>query len=313
MVTSMQSLNTVTLHYLQAFVLSAELGSISAAARALGKRQSQVSGWVQDLEAELALDLFIRSGNSLQLSQAGDTLLPLAQHTLAQSSRLQAAAQALLQHQKLVLHVGIAPHIPHAILTDAIVGFIQQQPQVQIRLSTHNEVQLNTGLLDGTFDMLVLHESAELNCSRYDYCRVGHYDEVMVARAGHPLAGKASVNAADLTPFRELICANDYKPSFDESGYSGHFSLIGDFHTLCQVLLKTDCIALLPALMVRSFLQQGSFVALPLNQELSAIRRRIELRWPLGSQHNQLIHGWLTLVQQALSSPDSDTQSGRLT
>lgn len=309
----MQPLNTVTLHYLQAFVLSAELGSISAAARALGKRQSQVSGWIQDLEAELALELFIRSGNSLHLSQSGETLLPLAQHTLAQSSRLQAAAQALLQHQKLILHVGIAPHIPQAILTDAIVGFIRQQPQVQIRLSTHHEAQLNAGLQDGTFDMLVLHESIELHSSRYDYCRIGSYDEVMVARAGHPLAGKRLVNAADLAPFRELICADNYEPSFDESGYSGHFSLIDDFHTLCHVLLKTDCIALLPVLMVNSFLQQGSFVSLPLSQELSTIRRRIELRWPLGSQHNQLIHCWLTLVQQALSSPDSGTPPGRST
>lgn len=305
---SMQFLNTVTLHYLQAFVLSAELGSISAAARALGKRQSQVSGWVQDLETELALELFIRSGNSLQLSQAGETLLPLAQHTLAQSGRLQAAAQALLQHQKLVLHIGVAPHIPQALLTDAVVGFIKLQPQVQIRLSTHDETLLNAGLLNGTFDMLLQHESIELHSSRYEYCRIGHYDEVMVARAHHPLAGKGAVNAADLAPFRELICAEDYEQSMDESGYSGHFSLISDFQTLCQVVLKTDCIALVPTLLVESYLQQGCLVTLPLSQELSIIRRRLELRWPLGSQHNFLIQCWLTLVRQALNNAGSGTQ-----
>ncbi|WP_164852336.1 LysR family transcriptional regulator [Rheinheimera riviphila] len=307
----MQSLNTLTLHYLQAFVLSAELGSVSAAARALGKRQSQVSSWVQELEAELAIELFSRSGNSLQLSAAGATLLPLAQHTLAQSGRLQAAASALQQHQILVLKVGVALHIPQPILTEAIVSFIQQQPQVQIHLCTKNESLLMEGLLNREFDMVLLHESVELHNSRYDYCRVGHYDEVMVARAGHPLAAQHKVSPADLAPFRELICATDHQQQLEESGYSGHFSLIDDFSTLRTVLLNTDSIALLPRILIQNDLQQGMLVPLPLSFELSPIRRRLELRWPLGGQHHQLVGCWLALVQQTLSNLHSDTPLGR--
>jgi DNA-binding transcriptional LysR family regulator len=305
----MQSLNTLTLHYLQAFVLSAELGSISAAARALGKRQSQVSSWVQDLEAELAIELFSRSGNSLQLSAAGATLLPLAQHTLAQSGRLQAAASALHQHQQLELKVGVALHIPQPILTAAIVSFMGQYPQIQIRLSTHAETELTSGLLQGKFDMVLLHESVELHNSRYDYCRVGHYDEVMVVRAGHPLAAQQQIGPAELAPFRELICAPDHQQSLEESGYSGHFSVIDDFNTLRAVLLKTDSFALLPRLLVDNDLLHGSMQPLSLCYELSPIRRRLELRWPLGSQHHKLIASWLTLVKQTLSATDSSTLS----
>lgn len=303
----MQSLNTITLHYLQAFVLSAELGSISAAARALGKRQSQLSGWIQDLEAELNLELFTRSGNSLQLSPDGNTLLPLAQHALAQSNRLQATAYALQQHQQLVLVVGVAPHIPQQLLTDAIVSFMQEQPQVQMRIRTHSEEILIQGLSEGVFDVVLLHESIELHNSRYDYCRVGYYDEVFVVRSSHPLAGKPSVGVAELAPFRELIWAEDYQQSADESGYSGHSSQIADFSTLKGVLLKTDCVALLPTLMVASGIDQGQLTLLRVNNELSTIRRRLELRWPLGSQHKTLISCWLRLVCQTLNNPDSDT------
>lgn len=303
----MQSLNTITLHYLQAFVLSAELGSISAAARALGKRQSQLSGWITDLEAELNLELFTRSGNSLQLSPDGHILLPLAQHTLAQSNRLQAAAYALQQHQQLVIVIGVAPHIPQQLLTDAIVGFMQDQPQVQIRISTHSEEVLTQGLIEGVFDVVLLHESIELHNSRYDYCRVGYYDEVFVVRSSHPLAGKQSVGVEELAPFRELIWAQDYQQSADESGYSGHSSQIADFSTLKGVLLKTDCVALLPTLMVASGIHQGQLALLRVNNELSTIRRRLELRWPLGSQHKTLISCWLRLVCQTLNNPDSDT------
>lgn len=303
----MQMLSTMTLHYLQAFVLSAELGSISAAARALGKRQSQLSGWIQDLEAELNLQLFTRSGNSLQLSPDGHTLLPLAQHALAQSNRLQAAAYALQQHQQLVLVIGVAPHIPQQLLTDAIVGFMQEQPQVQIRIRTHNEEILTQGLAERVFDMVLLHESIELHHSRYDYCRVGYYDEVFVVRSSHPLAGQPSVGVADLAPFRELIWAEDYQQSANESGYSGHYSQIADFSTLKGVLLKTDSVALLPTLMVASSIEQGQLAILRVNHELSTIRRRLELRWPLGSQHKTLISSWLRWVCQTLNNQDSDT------
>lgn len=307
----MQSLNTFSIHYLQAFVLSAELGSISAAARALGKRQSQLSGWIADLEAELNLELFTRTGNSLQLSPDGHTLLPLAQHTVAQSNRLQAAAHALQQHKQLVLVIGVAPHIPQQLLTDAIVGFMQQQPQVQVRISTQSEEVLTQGLVERVFDVVLLHESIELHNSSYDYCRVGYYDEVFVVRSNHPLAAKPSVGVADLAPFRELIWAEHYQQSADESGYSGHSSQIADFSTLKGVLLKTDCVALLPALMVAADIQAGQLASLQVNSELSTMRRRLELRWPLGSQHKTIINNWLSLVCQTLNNQDSDTPPDR--
>jgi DNA-binding transcriptional LysR family regulator len=302
----MQSLNTFSLHYLQAFVLSAELGSISAAARVLGKRQSQLSGWISDLEAELNLELFTRTGNSLQLSSDGHTLLPLAQHAVAQSNRLQAAAHALQQHKQLVLVIGVAPHIPQQLLTNAIVGFMQEQPQVQVRIITQSEEDLTQGLVERVFDMVLLHESIELHNSSYDYCRVGYYDEVFVVRSNHPLAAKPSIGVVDFAPFRELIWAENYQQSTDESGYSGHSSQIADFSTLKGVLLNTDCVALLPALMVAPEIQEGQLALLHMNTELSTMRRRLELRWPLGSQHKTIISSWLRLVCQTLNNLDSD-------
>lgn len=310
--------NTLTLHYLQAFVLTAELGSVSAAARALGKRQSQVSLWVQELEIELAQSLFIRSGNSLQLSAAGQSLLPLAQHTLAQSTRLQAAAAALRQQHSLVFHIGVARHIPQPLFAEAIARFIALHPQVQLRVTTHSEDYLQDQLAEGGFDLILVHESLTQHSSSYDYCRVGYYDEVMVVRTGHPLlqqpgsgahlaAGDATgvtqhFSSADLAPYRELVCSAESPATLDESGYSGQFSLLDDFPTLRAVLCRTDSLALLPLVLVQADLDAGLLQMLPLAQERSTIRRRLELRWPLGSQHQPLTACWLALLQQTLTN-----------
>jgi len=59
----------------RAFLASAEAGSLSAAARALGQTQPTLSRQVAALEADLGVTLFERTGRTLSLSQSGLQLL----------------------------------------------------------------------------------------------------------------------------------------------------------------------------------------------------------------------------------------------
>ncbi len=62
----------VSLDQLQAFVAAAEAGSFSGAARVLRKAQSAVSTQVANLETDLGLALFNRTGRNPILTPAGD-------------------------------------------------------------------------------------------------------------------------------------------------------------------------------------------------------------------------------------------------
>ena len=75
---------------IEAFVKTAENGSFANAAIALGMRRSTVSAAVSALEDELAIHLFQRSGNSLQIT-------PIAQSLLADSQRLLQSANRIRQ------------------------------------------------------------------------------------------------------------------------------------------------------------------------------------------------------------------------
>jgi DNA-binding transcriptional LysR family regulator len=55
----------MNLQGMRALLLTAELGSVSAAARRMGKRLSQVSQWLSNLELDLGLTLFERTQNQL--------------------------------------------------------------------------------------------------------------------------------------------------------------------------------------------------------------------------------------------------------
>ena len=67
---------------LLAFAEAALLGSFTAAARKLGKRQSTVSEAIANLEIDLGVQLFDRSTRTPTLTDAGRALLPQVQRAL---------------------------------------------------------------------------------------------------------------------------------------------------------------------------------------------------------------------------------------
>ena len=76
----------------QSFLAVAETGSLSAAARELGRSQPTLGRQVQALETDLGVSLFDRHARGLKLSAAGQQLLPMAQQMLAAMRQLSLAA-----------------------------------------------------------------------------------------------------------------------------------------------------------------------------------------------------------------------------
>lgn len=96
----------------KAFVLAAQLGSVSAAARQLSKRQPQVSQWIAELEVDLGVKLFERGANQVELSLAGEHLLPRAILALSQWDQFSSSAAHFSTYQKGVICLGVESHIP---------------------------------------------------------------------------------------------------------------------------------------------------------------------------------------------------------
>src|SRR5690606_3815831 len=93
---------------LQAFALAANCGSLSAAARRLGKSQSTVSEAVARLELDLGVELFERGPRRLLLTEAGSNLLVHAEEVLAASDRLTRHAASLASGQEAKLTLALS-------------------------------------------------------------------------------------------------------------------------------------------------------------------------------------------------------------
>lgn len=132
----------MTIAQLRAFLAAARTGSFTAAARELGVSQPTVSELVSRLEEESQLALFVRAGRRLELTVAGQELLPWAQRTV---EGMDGARQCLDDVRGVaggVASVGVLRNAPFYFLSDLAAQFLESRPGVRLRLVGLNSVDV---------------------------------------------------------------------------------------------------------------------------------------------------------------------------
>lgn len=122
----------------RAFVLTADSGSLSAAARRLGLTQPTLSRQVAELEASLGVTLFERVGKRLVLTESGLTLLD---HARAMSSAAEAMALAAAGRAEDVrgrVSISATDAVSVYLLPDIVERLRGKAPQVTIVLVASN-------------------------------------------------------------------------------------------------------------------------------------------------------------------------------
>ncbi|WP_028862850.1 LysR family transcriptional regulator [Psychromonas aquimarina] len=276
----------MNIQHLKAFVLANQLGSISAAAKSMGKRQSQVSQWIANLEIDLGAALFERTGNSTHLSEQGQTLLPMIVHTLSQAEKLSACAQALCSNEPVTLRLGIDNFIPPSSLHRALVSALTELP-VNIEVSSDERRVLTEQLQDKSLDIALLSEGEALHYNDYEYCRLGCYRDILVVGRGHVLSQQAAVTTEMLSEFRELIWTREEITEDNEPGYSSCYGTFSDLSTLLAVLKSGIGYAFLPQDMIKTELDGQELSLLQTDFEQKQITRRVELLWQPGLQQTR--------------------------
>lgn len=165
--------------------------NLTEAAQTLRASQSGVSRQIRDLEQELGIELFVRSGKRLTgLTPPGDHLLPIIERVLAESRNLREAGQSFLSQQQGVLSLATTHSQARYALPAAVQAFRSRFPGVTLQLHQGSPKQVAQMLLDGEVDVGIATEALS------DYpqllvlpCRC--WNHVVIAPIGHPLLGGA--------------------------------------------------------------------------------------------------------------------------
>src|SRR6476646_7110837 len=142
--------STVELRHLRYFAAVAEAENIlRAATQKLHVSQPAVSRQIRDLEDELGVQLFERTGKAVSLTDAGRVFLREARTVLERTDEAVKNVRAFAQTGETELHVGYSPLPGAQIMPAALRAFQQAMPRVHVRLHDWSSEQIAVGLREG--------------------------------------------------------------------------------------------------------------------------------------------------------------------
>lgn len=202
----------LSLQQLKYFVVCAELGSFSAAARKLGKAQSVVSQAISNLEVDLELPLFDRSTRKPMLTKQGVKLLAHAQATLIQSQELESAAVALSTGDESELTIVVDPALLQPKLYQLLENFCLRYPATNLILNVTNsdEIPRVVEQQNAQFGLMLIDGSMPTGV---ELGLLGHLPFYVVVHPNHPLTQLSSVTRAELAKYRQLLVRSAEKKS----------------------------------------------------------------------------------------------------
>lgn len=194
----------MNLFYLRYFVTLAHVRHYTKAAEQLCIAQPSLSHAITQLEKELGLPLFEKSGRKTTLTRFGEEFLTCAEHTLSTLDAGVASMQRSARGEGLI-RLGLLRTLGVEFIPRLAAGFLKENPELDIQFTFHTGVtqHLLEGLAARKFDLVFSSEPP----GKYNYTAipVQKQELVLITPKTHPLAASASVDLAETIPYPQIF------------------------------------------------------------------------------------------------------------
>lgn len=261
-----------TMAQLRAIAAFAAAGSFSGAARALGQTEPSVQRAAREVERLLGVALFEGTYRSLHLTPAGQTLAEHASLALREiaAARAELRERAGLYDGRLV--VGTLPLARTRLVPEAVLRLLARHPEARIEIVDGPYETLVQALRMGACDLIVGALRADRRPSGLAETVLFEDDLAILARAGHPLAGRP-LAGPELAAFPWVLPRQDtpsraiFEALRRERGVmrpgAGHVET-GSLVALRGILLGSDAVTILSPRQVEYEIGQGLLTVLDL-------------------------------------------------
>ena len=149
---------------LRALMSAVELGSLKAAAEALGCTQSAVSHMIASLEEELGFRLLRRGRSGVYLTDEGERLLGAARALLSAEEQLRQTAASIRGLDQGTVRIGAFTSVAVHWLPPVLKEFQRDYPNVEFKLLNGDYHDVNEWLSDGSVDIGFVALPCEVKC-----------------------------------------------------------------------------------------------------------------------------------------------------
>ena len=171
-------------------------GSLTAAAGVLNLTQSALSHSMKKLEQQLGIDVWLREGRSLRLTQAGQYLLAVANRVLPQLDQAESLLRQFAQGERGTLRIGMECHHCYQWLLKIVSPYLSAWPDVDVDVKQKFQFGGIGALFGYEIDLLVTPDPLYKPGLHFE--PVFDYEQVLVVAGCHPFAQQAYVKPAQL-------------------------------------------------------------------------------------------------------------------
>ncbi len=143
-------------HQLAYFVAVAEHRHFTRAAEQMRVAQPSLSQQIRALEHDLGAPLFHRIRGNVSLTEAGETLLPIARRILADTETARLAIRELAELDRGRVRLGAPPSLCTGLLPAMLAAFRRRYPGIQLELHESGSGDLRQRLAEGALDLALL-------------------------------------------------------------------------------------------------------------------------------------------------------------
>lgn len=255
-------------------------GSLTAAAGVLHVTQSALSHSMKKLEQQLGTEIWRREGRSLQLTQAGQYLLAVANRVLPQLDLAEERLQQFAQGERGSLRIGMECHPCYQWLLKIVAPYLSAWPDVDVDVKQKFQFGGIGALFGYEIDLLVTPDPLYKPGLHFE--PVFDYEQVLVVAAHHPLAQHPYVEPDHIT--KEILIS--YPVDVERLDIYNQFLLpagvapkrhktIETTDIMLQMVASERGVAALPRWLVEEYAEK--FAIVPVRLGLHGIAKQIFL------------------------------------
>lgn len=186
---------------LELLLRTADLGGLTAAARALDWSPAAASAAVKRLEADWGVAVFVRSTRNLRLSAEGERLLPLVRQAMQILDEARTNATAPTASLQGELQVAMPSDLGRNVLLPLLESFQQRHPQLALRAHLSDR---NIDLIRIPVDAAIRYGTPRANSSQVALPLVPGNTRVLVASPAYLARHGAPATPAELSQHETL-------------------------------------------------------------------------------------------------------------
>jgi LysR family transcriptional activator of glutamate synthase operon len=290
-----------------AFLAVASAGKFTDAASQLFISQSALSKQIGKLEEELGVQLFSKTRNGVELTQAGWDFYAYARKAVREYQDAKERLRGFSDNQTRSLSFGCLPLSREYGIEEAIAQYWAQHPLVQIEFRERSQKELLKLLDIGPLDLALVRMDL-MDEEKFELQPILEDELVVACPTDHPLAHRKEVPIASLRNERFVLleAKSDITQRFvlecEKAGFFPNTPLHSSRHRLVLKAVQRGLgITVMPKRMVEAFLA-GDIATVPLREHLFTTLGFARARQ---QDSSQLVEDFVRVIRENLRNQGS--------